>query len=571
MDSSLSHTASTHPHPLDKPPLPISFLDQPAPPSSEAPGEGSNVVALPTVVSLPLKTPSWSGLFQGNATKLKTTLDHVDTFVKDGVVEIPESIVEEGVSIWKDYIVGFFIEQRLPYPLVKESLAKQWKIKGSYSMVADRDIFYFKFLDESDRQLVLEIGPIFIGGKLFVVRPWTQEVEKLRKDVKTIPIWANLYNIPKELWSEKGLSYLASLMGKPVCLDEATAKRERLNFARVCIEVNLDFTFKTNWQYKMGDESIREFVVEYPWKPAVCTKCNTFGHSLQRCQKKSEGPWIPPRRTRRFERGQPSNQTQRFERGQPSTRYVPKAVQPSATKPTNSGEGVQQPLEKGKAVSTTPVLSNRFQALNEDIEENNEDEDTSNVLVASPISNSIAEPINIEFDQAIVAIDSSVAQMQENDGITEPALQIEVVVPAFAINDIESEVEIVEKTPTNEVGPASEHELVKIYASAEEIQQFNAERERYAIESDGESLSSLEEDIDDELEPEYFKDHLDGDPKLLPIEQVLAKSAKEPETTITTTSKKKVAYTEGSSKTAMPESTARKARGRPKGSGKSKA
>ncbi|KAF5190458.1 Detoxification-like protein [Thalictrum thalictroides] len=116
-----------------------------------------------------------------SATKLKTTLEHFSTVVNDGVAEIPKDVISEGVRVWNDYVVGFFIKHRLLYPLVKEALAKQWRTKANYSMVVDKDLFYFKVLDESDRQQVLEIGSLFIVGKLFVVKPWSQEVEKQRK------------------------------------------------------------------------------------------------------------------------------------------------------------------------------------------------------------------------------------------------------------------------------------------------------------------------------------------------------------------------------------------------------
>ena len=43
--------------------------------------------------------------------------------------------------------------------------------------------------------------------------------------------------MPVELWTPKGLSYIASAIGKPLFANSTTLARKRLTFARVCIEV----------------------------------------------------------------------------------------------------------------------------------------------------------------------------------------------------------------------------------------------------------------------------------------------------------------------------------------------
>ncbi|KAF5185843.1 hypothetical protein FRX31_024563 [Thalictrum thalictroides] len=87
---------------------------------------------------------------------------------------------------------------------------------------------------------VVEAGPVFIVGRLFVVRRWTEEVERLRNRVNTMPVWANLYNLPKTLWTKKGISFVASVIGHPLFSDSTTFKKERLEYAQVCIEVPCD-------------------------------------------------------------------------------------------------------------------------------------------------------------------------------------------------------------------------------------------------------------------------------------------------------------------------------------------
>ncbi|KAF9609974.1 hypothetical protein IFM89_019530 [Coptis chinensis] len=136
-------------------------------------------------------------------------LQRFDLDMIEGVTQVPFDLRWKGLNVWRDYVVGFFLEQRLPYPVVKEALKKKWKTKGDYEMVADSELFYFKFSNEEDKRKVLENSPIYIAGKCFIVTQWTQDIEKRKSTVKAIPIWVNLYNVPKELWTREGLGFLA--------------------------------------------------------------------------------------------------------------------------------------------------------------------------------------------------------------------------------------------------------------------------------------------------------------------------------------------------------------------------
>lgn len=50
-----------------------------------------------------------------------------------------------------------------------------------------------------DKKLVLDSGLVFIQGKLFVIQDWESEVKKQRKTIYMVPVWANLWDVPKEL------------------------------------------------------------------------------------------------------------------------------------------------------------------------------------------------------------------------------------------------------------------------------------------------------------------------------------------------------------------------------------
>ncbi|KAF9613159.1 hypothetical protein IFM89_005930 [Coptis chinensis] len=117
-----------------------------------------------------------------------TVLSRCSPIMDDGTAIVPLDLIEEGISEWMSTL--------------------------------------------EDKQMVLEGVPIFIVGKIFVIRPWSPEAENHRNKATTIPIWAKLSKVPKELWTKNGLSFLASIIGGPLYMDGATSMKQRLDFAK---------------------------------------------------------------------------------------------------------------------------------------------------------------------------------------------------------------------------------------------------------------------------------------------------------------------------------------------------
>ncbi|KAL5718016.1 hypothetical protein ACHQM5_010961 [Ranunculus cassubicifolius] len=156
-------------------------------------------------------------------------------------------------------------------------------------MGTHQEIYYFTFNNFEDRKKALDLGNFHISGKLFVIRPWSPEVESERGAIKTLPLWVKFLNVPKQVWNKKGLSRLASTIGKPMFMDKATEARSILSYARVCVEVEALKELPAMVKTKVSQTKTAEIAVEYSWKPLICTKCQVFGHS---CNQQS--PQITP-------------------------------------------------------------------------------------------------------------------------------------------------------------------------------------------------------------------------------------------------------------------------------------
>ncbi|XP_028125477.1 uncharacterized protein LOC114322385 [Camellia sinensis] len=128
---------------------------------------------------------------------------------------------------------------------------------------------------------VLEDGSWFIGGHFILLRKWHSMMKLSKDQLDKIPIWVKVFNVPMEYWDDDGLSRIASAIGEPLYMDRLTAHGDRVSFAKVCVEIGVNYILPTNFLIKCEGESI-EVRVEYLWKPAKCTKCQVFCHANDR-------------------------------------------------------------------------------------------------------------------------------------------------------------------------------------------------------------------------------------------------------------------------------------------------
>jgi len=70
------------------------------------------------------------------------------------------------------------------------------------------------------------------------------------------------------------------MVGRPLFCDELTLGCKRLDFARLCMEVDASLSFGHKFELEFLN-SIREVHVNYEWKLKRYEKCQVFGHSCQ--------------------------------------------------------------------------------------------------------------------------------------------------------------------------------------------------------------------------------------------------------------------------------------------------
>ncbi|XP_026432075.1 uncharacterized protein LOC113329414 [Papaver somniferum] len=191
-------------------------------------------------------------------------------------------------------VVGSFVGKRLSFDAVKIAVSKIWKFKQEVSIkLYNNSAFIFEFKEEEDRNLVLETSSIVITGELFALRPWSQLLENSITRIKSTPIWVKIFGVPLHMWDEEGLGLIASYLGKPLYADDCTINQDRLAFARVCIEIDLNFSYPASIPILIDGKIAIELRIEYQWKPSKCDACKVFGQTTNSCTLKTRPSWNP--------------------------------------------------------------------------------------------------------------------------------------------------------------------------------------------------------------------------------------------------------------------------------------
>ncbi|KAK8577610.1 hypothetical protein V6N13_027879 [Hibiscus sabdariffa] len=177
-------------------------------------------------------------------------------------VKPPLEVFDEGIAEWQNSLVGQFIRGAPSFGALQKLVDTLW---GKHSSIKVKN------------------GPWHIQNKPLILRKWEPNLRRLDFDLKKIPVWVQLYNVPLKLFSRRGLSYIASAIGVPLYMDTITASKGKLEFAKVCIEIEVGARFPKVIPVQLRDGTIVSVTVHIPWSPPSCSKCQVFGHLDRAC------------------------------------------------------------------------------------------------------------------------------------------------------------------------------------------------------------------------------------------------------------------------------------------------
>ncbi|GKA49605.1 RNA-directed DNA polymerase, eukaryota, reverse transcriptase zinc-binding domain protein [Tanacetum coccineum] len=206
---------------------------------------------------------SYAKVTKPDANEDDNKLSLIPMCFKDGreVVVFDEEIVMEGSRKWALTLCRHFVGCKMSYSELRYNLVRMWGKFGLREIITQSGVFLFKFRESEGMIYVLENGPSMVSNKPLMVQKWEPDVIIDRSEPKTLPCWIKLHNVPLEAWTIKGISAIASGLGKPVIMDKTTTKmckggNGNYGYARVLVEIQVDKEFKDVIEicYKSSDQ-----------------------------------------------------------------------------------------------------------------------------------------------------------------------------------------------------------------------------------------------------------------------------------------------------------------------------
>ena len=223
----------------------------------------------------------WADKIRVTDSNTRCTLDPIPRKPVGSRLKMTRGLWEKSSTVWHRCLVGFFPGFKLPYSAMNSIAHRIWKRFGLEDVTSLANGFtMFRFKTEDELQKVIENGPWMFGGKAIILQKWHSGFVFDMNKITKLPVWIRIYDLPFPLWTKEGLSEVASMVGQPLSCDELTLGCKRLDYARLCVEVDASLPFVHKFELEFSN-TIREVHVNYEWKPKRCEKCHVFGHSCQ--------------------------------------------------------------------------------------------------------------------------------------------------------------------------------------------------------------------------------------------------------------------------------------------------
>ncbi|KAL2246406.1 UNVERIFIED_CONTAM: hypothetical protein Sindi_2908800 [Sesamum indicum] len=173
----------------------------------------------------------------------RKTLTFIAPTLQNGEVIVRPTldIIRNGSKRWRTTAVGYFLGKRPYFHHVKEFAMSVWSDLVEVT-ATNNGFFFFQFKTIIAMEDIIKGGPWLFQGQPIVLQKWEPGMVLRKLKHTQVLVWIKLRHLPVELWTEEGLSTVASGVGKPLYPDAITRACTRLDFARVCIMLDITST-----------------------------------------------------------------------------------------------------------------------------------------------------------------------------------------------------------------------------------------------------------------------------------------------------------------------------------------
>ncbi|GJQ92637.1 zinc knuckle CX2CX4HX4C containing protein [Tanacetum coccineum] len=153
-------------------------------------------------------------------------------------------------------------------------------------------------VDTLSMESVLEQGPWRIRSVPLILNMWNPNSDLKKEDIKKVPVWVKLFNVPVVAYSKVGLTLITAKLGRLLMLDAHTSNMclnswGMNSYARALVEISADNEFVESLVVavpiaKTKGHRLVSIDIEFEYKPPRCSACKIFDHVDKECHKKEK-------------------------------------------------------------------------------------------------------------------------------------------------------------------------------------------------------------------------------------------------------------------------------------------
>jgi len=204
-------------------------------------------------------------------------------------IKISQAAYESGLAACKCHLHGRLTLHKGDSPITTQALKTKlnnlWPQVSNWNLIQlGKGFFEFNFSSIEDMKSVWTLGVLNLKLGFLRFYCWTKDFIPKAQAQTHAQVWVRLMQLPQEYWGKQTHFEIASSLGTPLTIDEATQNRRFGLFARILIDVNMaEKMFESIIVEKEGHALT--VMVQYEKYPLFCPHCKTLGHSIQACSK----------------------------------------------------------------------------------------------------------------------------------------------------------------------------------------------------------------------------------------------------------------------------------------------
>lgn len=135
-----------------------------------------------------------------------------------------------------------------------------------------------KFYQREDRNRVLRDGPWFVNQQFLTICTWKPYFCPAKASFSSVAVWIRLPGLPKEYYDPLIIKRAVNQIGSLLRVNGITALGMRSQFARICVQIDLEipippYIWIGKWKQSIQIEGIDK----------LCFNCGIIGHRKESC------------------------------------------------------------------------------------------------------------------------------------------------------------------------------------------------------------------------------------------------------------------------------------------------